>query len=338
MKKLFTLLAFATLLTGCAFGSSTSQNSEKSVSDNPGSTSDVTSLTPSDSTSDTSTVTPDPIVDLDQLKEQYGEFSITTEKGDEPILSSDGKIYTITVSAAKSAYTISGYFEGQIVINNENELDSYKGVELTLSNACLVYNSGSTIDYQVDGKNVEVKAKKNTENYIINLSEVSSDSAINSGKNIEVDGKGILNIITESSHGLKADDTIRFYDAPTINITSGHDAIHAAKFVSNNEEVAEDLEEFTGTLNVLSALSQAFDCTTSKGKGKITLLTGIYNINNCESAFKTDVSLTIGSTVVVSNLTSDPVVRGDNSTGVTIEITETGSFTVDGVDYTETNI
>ena len=275
-------------------------------------------------------------IDLEQLQEQYGEFSITATKGEEGVWSEDNKTYTISVSSAKSAYTITGYFEGQIIIDNPSDLSSFKGVELTLNNACLVTYTGSNIDYRASDKNVEIVAKKNTENYIINLGEGYYDCAVSSEKNIEVDGKGTLNIITKTGHGLRAESKIRVYDAPTINITSGHDAIHASKFVSNNEETVEaDFEAFTGTINVIFAVSQAFDCTTGAGKGSIDLSSGTYIISNCESAFKTDTSLVIGGNVAATNLTADPVVKGAESSGVTIEILDGGVFTVDGNAYTK---
>ena len=334
MKKIFALLFVVLVLSGCSFGSSTdSSDNNNSVSQVP------TSTDHPSASSEISTTIPGFDVDLNALKAQYGEFSITNTKGAEGILSSDGKTYTISVSSSKSAFTISGFFDGRIIINNENNLTSFKGVELTLSNACLVTNAGFNIDYQANEKNVEIVAKKNTENYIINLGDGYNDSAVNSEKNIEIDGKGVLNILTKTGHAIKADKKIRLYDALTLNITAGHDAIHAAEFISNNEEELEaDFEEYTGTLNVLSALSQAFDCTTSSAKGTIQLLSGTYNITNCESVFKTDVSITIGGQVVSTNLSGDPVVKGDNSAGVTIEITNTGSFTVDGKNYTITNI
>lgn len=278
-------------------------------------------------------------IDLTKLKEQYGEFSITTTKGEEGVLSDDGATYTISVSSSKNAYTISGYFEGHIVINNSDDLSTFKGVKIILSNACLVTDTGSNIEYQVDGKNIEIVAQKSTVNYIINTGEGYYDCAVNSQNNIEVDGKGTLNIVTQTGHGLNAEGKIRFYDSPIINISSGHDAIHAGKFVSNNEEDAvEDYEAFTGTLNVVYALSQAFDCTTSSSKGSIDLSSGNYNIRNCESAFKTDLWLTIGGKVIVKDLTDAPVVRGAASIGVTIEILNGGSFVVDEAPYTNTVI
>ncbi|MCH5171614.1 MAG: carbohydrate-binding domain-containing protein [Erysipelotrichales bacterium] len=331
MKKFLSLILFGLVLTGCGNGvsssASVSENSQNSIEQNPNSTSkEEPSVTPQ-------------LVDLDKLKEQYGTFDVTTEKGNPGVLSSDGKTYTISVSSSKSAYSISGYFEGQIIINNDSDLSSIKGVELTLNNACIVSQNGPTISYQVDDKNVEIVAKKNTENYIINLGEGNDDSAVDSEKNIELDGKGVLNIITKTGHALKAKKKIRFYDNFTLNIVSGHDAIHANEFIANNEEGSpEDYEEFIGTLNVLSAVSQAFDCTTSSGTGYVDLSSGTYNISNCESVFKTDYSLVIGGQVVATNLTGEPVVRGDNSNGISIEITDTGSFTVDGVNYTKTNI
>lgn len=278
-------------------------------------------------------------LDFDALRETYGSFEVTVSKGSAGTLSSDGTIYTINVSESKTALSISGYFEGQIVINNGNGLSSYKGVEITLNSACLVSNSGPTIDYQLSGKNVEVVAKKTTENYIINTSSGYNDAGINSSNNIEVDGKGTLNVITYTGHAMKAESKIRLYDAPNINIISGHDGIHASALVANNEETAvADYETFSGTLNIISAVSQGIDCTTNDGTGLINLTSGTYIINNCESAFKADVSLTIGGQVSVTNLTSDPVVRGDESKGLTIEILENGSFEVDGVSYTKTSV
>ncbi len=331
MKKalLTSLITISAVLVGCSSNDNQSIDSS-SLQSNTNSNNQVSSITSDNLDFD---------VDLNKLKERYGNFNITATKGEEGTLSSDGKTYTISVSTTKSAYTISGYFEGRIVINNSSNLTLIKGVKLTLNGACLVSNFGSTIDYQVSEKNVEIVAKKESENYLINISDGYYDSAVNSEKNIEVDGKGILNIITKNGHGLRAENKVRFYDATTINITSGHDAIHTSYFVSNNEEELEvDYEVFEGTVNVLSAVSQAFDCTTSIGTGTIEITSGTYNLSNCESVFKTDVSLFINGQVSATNLSSDPVARGDQSIGVTIEITDTGSFTVDGVDYVKTSI
>ena len=278
-------------------------------------------------------------VNLEELKATYGEFSIIGD-GVEGVWSSDNKTYTISVAAAKSSFTLTGYFEGQIIIDTANELSSYKGVELSLEGACLVSKSGPNIDYQPTSKNVEIVAKNGTENYVINLGEANDDCAVVSAKNIEIDGKGTLNVLTLTGHCFNADDTIRLYSAPTLNLTSGHDAIHAKEFVANNGEAAgtADYKVFAGTLNVLSAKSQAFDCTSGKGKGAIDLTSGTFNITNCESAFKTDTTLTIGGTVAVTNLTADVVVKGESATQVTITVLEGGSFTVNGEAYTITEV
>lgn len=320
--------------------SSSSANSDiesnsASSSNSSSSSTESSSSTSSDSEIENNTFD----VDLDALKLQYGEFNIVTEKGTPGVLSEDKTTYTIEVSSSKSSYTISGYFNGQIIINNASNLTSFKGVELTLNNACLVSDSGSTIEYQVDEKNVEVIAKKGTENYIINTSEGYNDCAISSNKNVEIDGKGVLNILTKTGHGIQADSKIRIYEAPTINITSNHDALHSTSFISNNEEEAEkDYKEFTGILNVLSASSQAFDCTNNKGTGSITITSGTYNISNCESVFKTDATLYINSTVIANNISLEPVVIGEKSNTLSILITENGSFTIDGVNYSKTVI
>ena len=328
MKKLLPLLLFALFITGC----------DLSIDNNSSKPTDLTSQTSNLNSGITSTTNLE--VNLDTLKSEYGAFSVVTEKGSEGKLSSDGKVFTISFSTYKSSYIFSGYFDGKIIINNANNLTSYKGVKIALSHACFVNTSGSNIEYQVSGKNIEVVAKRDTENYIINTGEGYDDAAVTSENNIEIDGNGILNIITSTGHALRAEDTIRFYDSPVINISSGHDAIHAEKFISNNEETVEtDFVSFSGTLNIVSAISQGFDCTTSLGTGTIEITSGNYNITHCESAFKTDVSLNISNAQVkASNLTSDPVVRGDNSTGVTIQISSNAIFLVDNIQYTKTNI
>lgn len=321
MKKLFAFILSAALLAGvCCLGAGCGTQND---GPRPG---DETGETPQDQKPD-----------LAALKKKYGTFSIVTERGTDYVLSDDGKVCTISVGAEKGSYTLSGYFEGRIVINNKDGLATYKGVKLHLDNACIVSTLGTAIEYLPEKKNVEIVAKRETENHIINASDVGD--AVVSHNNLEVDGKGTLHINSAAGHALNAEDTVRFYDATTVDIVAGHDGIHAAHFVTDNEEaLAIDFEAFTGTVKILYAFSQGFDCTTSKSTGTIDISSGTFEIANCESAFKTDVTLTIAGTVRASKLTAEAVVHGDNSTGATISITGSGTFTVDGAPYTKTSV
>lgn len=319
MKKFFAFILSAAILAGaCCLAAGCGEKDGPQTGGGPGGN------------------TQDRAPDLAALKKKYGAFSIVKEKGNDAVLSDDGKVYTISVSIEKSSYTLSGYFEGRIVIDNKDGLESYKGVELKLDNACIVSSLGTAVAYSPDKKNIELAAKRDTENYIIASEE---GDAVSSSNNLEIDGKGTLHLNTAAGHALNAKDTVRFYDATSIDIVSGHDGIHAGHFVADNEEtLAADFEAFTGTVKILYALSQGFDCTTSKGTGTIDISSGTFEIANCESAFKTDVSLTIAGIVSASGLTGEPVVYGDNSAGAAISVAEGGSFTVDGLPYTKTKV
>lgn len=323
MKKVFAYILSAALLAGaCCLAAGCGGNKEN----DPPQTGTEGGSTPQQTHPD-----------AEALKKKYGAFSIVTERGNDYVLSDDGKVCTISVGAEKGSYTLSGYFEGRIIINNKDGLTTYKGVKLNLDNACILSTLGTTIEYLPDKKNVELVAKRETENYVINSSE--EGDAVLSHNNLEVDGKGTLHLNAATGHALNAEDTVRFYDATTVDIIAGHDGIHAEHFVTDNEEtLAADFEAFSGTVKILYAFSQGFDCTNSKATGTIEIASGTFEIENCESAFKTDVSLTIAGTVHASKLTAEAVVHGDNSKGTTISIAEGGTFTVDGVPYTQTSV
>ena len=225
------------------------------------------------------------------------------------------------------------------MINNDDNLTSYKGVSITLDNACIVTDSGMSFNYAVTGKYLEIISNNSTTNYIINNGTGEDDHAVYSDNNVDLNLKSgsVLNITTTTGHGVKADSDVRVYGKGTAVFNAGHDALHGKKFLSNNDD-EDDLKVLEGTINVKYAFSQAFDFSTKKTKGNIYLTSGKYIIDSVDTVFKVDNTLSIASGVVVTatNVANDPVLRGDFSTGVTIS--NNGTFTVDGVNYTATAI
>ena len=301
---------------------------------------DVTSTpTPSSQEISTSAATSaEQHVDYSTLKKTFGAFSITKEDANaDYTYDEETHTYILKVtSAAKAEFTLRGYFDGKLSIENPNGIEEgqYKGVALNLDNACLVnhdYNvAGSIIDYTLTSKNVQIKSKKGTNNKIIGNATVAP---IYSNNNIEFSGSGYLDIHSygKDAHAVKCDGDISIYGSHTLNVTyADHDAFHGKHLYFSNEGVSP----YTGTVDVKQAVSQAFDFETNKGKGSIDVEGGNIIVNNCESVFKTDATLKIfgGATVTATGLSKEAVVKGDNSSGITY--TCEGSFTVDGAPYT----
>ena len=340
MKHAKPLLFLSSLLLlascGSGQGATTSSAGSTSISSIESSveassvSAEASSPTESSSQAASSVETPD----FDLLKESYGDFHIVGASSDAVYtFDATSSTYTINVSEnAKLEYTLSGFFQGKIVVANGNNLSSFKGITFTLNNACLTNadNQSAVIEYLPESKNIELKAKKDSHNLIL---ATGSALAISSNNNIELVGSGVFDFASYGAdmHTIKADGDISIYGSHTINILySAHDAFHG-KHLSF---VSETSVAYSGTVNVEQASSQAFDFETNKGKGTISVEGGTFNISNCASVFKTDVSLTISSGVTINanNLSEEPVVKGENSSS--LEYVNEGIFNVDGLPYT----
>ena len=329
LRKILSLVGLSLLLTGCG----TTTNSTTTTSNGTTTTSSTTTTT-SSTKAKTST-------ELAALETEYGTFSITPETSTyESNISYDSSTntYTIAVDADKVTYVVKGYFAGSIVIDDVNNLSDtttgYKGVCLELQGAALVSTDGDpVIKYDVGKKNVEIKSKNGYTNHVI---ANGSANAIESDNNVELSGKGTLNITAAQEHAIEADGDITIYSAGTYIVTTGHDGFHGHNFYT----YTDDGDVFSGTLTMYDIVSQAIEATDDTAlDGLIDITGGTINVDNAESVFKTDTTLTIGADakVVATNLTGDPVVKLDDNTK-TVTITVNGTFTVDGAAYTKTSI
>lgn len=231
-KNAFVLLfASSLVLSGCAFASS--EATSVASSSNAG-----TSTTSVGETSSSGSSIP----------AGYGDFSIVkTANGAEPSYDESTKTYTLAVASSKSVYTLSGYFEGSILVSNPDNLASYKSVELVLNHVYLRQTEikGVGISYTLDEKYLELNAASGTTNYI-----VSEGSAVVSKNNLRLGGDGILNLQSNSAFGAKGDD-IGLYGPLVLNVTSGSDGLHGKNLYTNNLESGTSLVNYTGTCSLV---------------------------------------------------------------------------------------
>ncbi len=135
-------------------------------------------------------------------KRNYSTFSITGESDTATYEEEEGVI-TLTATVEKSKYTLTGYFNGQIINNT-------KGAVLNLNGVYLENTDGKPVI--VSTKKLEISAKENTENYIIStgtangkIGTVYCSDVDGKSKNLEIGGKGTCYILG-LYHGIKADE------------------------------------------------------------------------------------------------------------------------------------
>ncbi len=317
MKKLLSIFIIMTILILSGCGKATTTTIE-----------DVTTTTESDELSGLNEVD----LDYDALMDTYGDASLVSDGVE---IEAENNVYTISVSSDKLEYTLSGYFSGRIVIDNANELSSYKGITLYLSNACIVSDDEATIEYLLDDKNIELVSVKETTNYIVNTSSTNYDGhALSSSNNIELrlQKESVLYLYTVHGHTIKADGDVKLTGAGAIYLSSGHDGIHCHDFTTYNSS------HFSGTFEISNAISQGIEASTSGGNGTLTITNGTFIINNCESVAKVDSEINIsGGELSSTGIWSSAFQRGSSNV-LTIIISEGVSVVINDEEITSCEI
>ncbi|MCR4561995.1 MAG: carbohydrate-binding domain-containing protein [Bacilli bacterium] len=271
-------------------------------------------------------------LDYEAYKEEYGDFTLT--QGESQISPVDG-VYYINVASSKLTYTLKGYLEGRIVIQNEDNLSTFKGVTLLLSDCFLKYDDSPVIEYAVDEKNIEIISAQNSTNYIVNTSKDNDEGdAIYSQNNVELDLKSgsSLNLYTVHGHTLKADGDVKLIGSGSLYLSSGHDGFHCHSFYTANSGT------FSGNFTINNTLSQGIEASTSSGNGEVLMSGGTFVINNCESVLKVDKTISItGGSLTGEGIWSDPFVRGSKET-LTLTINEGVSVVIDGETFSSQEI
>lgn len=132
--------------------------------------------------------------------------------------------YTITETGV---YTLSGDYNGMIYINCDGK------VKLILNGVNITNENGPAIFFENSKKGI-IEANENTENTLTDGSKYSVDAkgCIFSNDDLDIQGKGTINIIANYNHGIASDDDIEIEDG-NINITTSiGDGIHANEGVN----------------------------------------------------------------------------------------------------------
>jgi len=179
----------------------------------------------------------------------------------------EGNVITLTEKGTPE-YTLSGPFEGQIVVKAKGTVLKLNGVTLTNKDKPAI---------QADLK-VEIKTVENTKNVIKTTGEANKENkigAINGEKAVEIGGSGELEVSGSVYHGIKADDCeVKGSGKITVSGTDKGSAINC-----NNFNVKADK---TFTLNLKDSK------TGIKADKNITILSGTFNLSNLGTGFKTD--------------------------------------------------
>ena len=145
------------------------------------------------------------------FEDQSRDFTVECISGTKNTYTVEGNTLTFTAVTEESVYSISGTFNGNIVIDTG---DSYK-FDLELNGFSLVCSDTNPIIVK-SGNEVALKAQKDTKNYVYDTrsaidqtNEVLYSGAIHSEVDLEIGGKGELTVVSENNNGIHSKDDLQ---------------------------------------------------------------------------------------------------------------------------------
>ncbi len=206
-------------------------------------------------------------IDYEAARKTYGN-TIKISPMDSGVTIKDNQII-LAPKNEETKYTISGYFNGQIV-------NKTKKTVIKLDKVFLENTDGQAAIYS-EAK-VEISSSRGTTNYVV--SSGSSDSktaALQSKKDMKIGGSGILYVVGNLYHAVKADDVkIKGSGELYLQGTSKGSAVNCHNF-----EVEEEKTFKCYMLNSKNGVKADFAIDISSGN---------FYLYNLETAFKTDTS------------------------------------------------
>ena len=235
-------------------------------------------------------------INASDAKKSYGE-KITITPNDKTVSVSKNKIVLMPKKEGVE-YTISGYFNGQIVNKTKNTV-------IKLNNAFIENTSGEAAIY--GEAKTELSSGGGSKNYVVSSGKSSSKTAaIQCKKNLEIGGSGTLYAVGDVYHAVKADDVKikgsgNFYLQGTKegsginceNLIVEKDKTFKAYIVNSKNGVKADF-----TINIASGNFYLFDNKTAlktdtkkddpKSPHSITLSGGNFFLERNEALYKTE--------------------------------------------------
>lgn len=225
------------------------------------------------------------------LPDEANTLKISCSEGTNNCWSIDGQTLTFSGLTADTVCSISGSFNGQIVIDGG---DDYK-FELEMCGLTLYSGEQNPITI-LSGDKVTLSAKKETKNYIYDTREAVSDddetaysAAVYAKCDLELAGKGELTVISSNNNGVHTKDDLKVKNL-TLSVTCEDNAL------KGNDSVS-----ITGGILTLIAKSGDGIKTknsdiSSKGNqcGTVTISGGTVNIyaacDGIDAAYDADIS------------------------------------------------
>lgn len=193
-------------------------------------------------------------------------LSVVCTEGTDGCWKIDGKTVTFTGLAADTVCTLSGEFDGNIVIDaGENA-----GLELELCGLTLWSDTDCPITV-LSGDKVTLTAKKDTQNFIYDTRAAVTDeaavkAAVYADCDLDVGGKGELTVISAENNGIHSKDDLEIKNL-TLSVTCADNAL------KGNDSVTVSGGILTLAARTGDAIKTTSSDISSKGKqrGNVTL-------------------------------------------------------------------
>ena len=269
-------LASALLLAGCSLSSNSGNPSTIGFSTGTGESSNSVSIPSIDES----------ISSILSTSIDNSTFSISSNDATAAWTQSDN-VYTIT---GAGVYVLQGALQGQILVQ---AADSDK-VELDLNGVTIVYGDNSPV-LALSGDKLEVKAVKDTENYIVDTralktvdSEEQGEGALSSDIDLKLTGKGKLTVSGSYNNGVHTSDDLSI-KSQTLTVSAPNNAFKGK----------DSIEVLSGEIIAISSDGNGFKTdntdVSSKGnqRGNITITGGNVNVYSAYDAFDAAYNLVI---------------------------------------------
>lgn len=271
----------------------------------------------------------------------YNQSQVTVEGvADSVSIATEGALVTVTSEATEIEYILRGSTE-----NGNLKIYSTEKFKLTLDGVSLMAQSSSAINIQTKKKVFVELVNGTTSNlsdgatYQTASGEDEKACLFSEGQLIFC-GSGVLNVSSQTHHGICSDDYVTISDACEINVTqSGKDGIHANDFVSiaggtttltnvGSDGIDVDAGYFIMTAGKLTATTSAAGAKVVKSAGNIYINNGTLSLKATGGAeydsedrdYKTSACLKADSSIVIRGGTIEAQSSGVGGKGLSADM------------------
>ena len=229
--------------------------------------------------------------------------------------------FTFDQAKGLLTFNTSGEYIIRGVLNGSIECSATLVEKVTLVlNGVTITSDKPAISWLSESSKIEVKAKKDTENYLITTDSTTlTNSTIESNNNVEFGGKGSLSIINNQKHAVSASEIV-VKNEISLNITSNvKDGLHAKAITIENGNI-----DITAVMDAMEA-----EVNSKGNKGTILITGGTIKIHDSKVAIKAATSISfenpvdtdaIGILLKVNNI-SDKVLQSESITNKSTALT-----------------